>query len=158
MSWTGSEQKLVLQSLNWGGARHLGKDRAGVMWEVIKGKRKGMKSSERGRGGRCRAKQQLLPLYLVAPSRFSAHILLYWGGKMSGTEEAEWILVWVFFPSSWFLSAAGNTENISKQSLKLAVCILPVKFPVAHKLDSHPCLPGKADAFAELGRALGCSH
>lgn len=57
---------------------------------------------------------------------------------MSGTEEAEWILVWVLFPPSLFLAAAGNTENISKQSSKLAACILPVKFPGAHKLDSHP--------------------
>lgn len=48
-----------------------------------------------------------------------------------------------FFPPPWFLAAAGNTENISKQSLKLAVCILPVKFPVAHKLDSHPFAAGE---------------
>lgn len=47
------------------------------------------------------------------------------------------LVVFFFFSPSWFLAAAGNTENISKQSSELAVCILPMKFPVAHKLDTH---------------------
>lgn len=70
-----------------------------------------------------------------------------------------------FFP---LLAAAGNTENISKQSLKLAVCILPVKFPVAHKLDSHPFAAGEgrrvsrksaeiSDAASREGLSFTCS-
>lgn len=64
-----------------------------------------------------------------------------------------------FLPPSWFLAAAGNTENISKQSLKLAVCILPVKFPVARKLDSHPFAAGESRRISSnLAEKLKCNH
>lgn len=75
---------------------------------------------------------------------------------MSGTEETEFLFGW-FFSLSWFLTAAGNTENISKQSLKLAVCILPVKFPAAHKLGSYPFTArggrGTSNSSAEVSNA-----
>lgn len=82
------------------------------------------------------------------------------GGIMSGTEEAEWIPVWVFSPpTSWFLAAAGNTANISKQSLKLALCVLPVEFPVAHKLVSHPFAAGGGRHIrGKRSSKLGCSQ
>lgn len=90
MNGTGSKAKLApakfkLRRLRAG---------EGQGWDNVGGekgqaKERGMKTLERERGGGCRAEQQLFPLYLVPPSSFTARILLYWGGKMSGTEEAE---------------------------------------------------------------------
>lgn len=90
MNWTGREAKFCPANFKLGRNSAAGE---GQGWDNVGGdkgqaKERGMKTPERERGEGCRAKHQLFPPYLVAPSRFTAHILLYWGGKMSATEEA----------------------------------------------------------------------
>lgn len=77
---------------------------------------------------------------------------------MSGTEEAEWILVWIFPPFLGFLQQQGTQKIFLNKAWNWLFAFCLWNFLWLTNWTLIPALPGKADALAELGGAFGCSH